>query len=82
MPREGHGSRNAYRRGNEHLSGVMPREGHGSRNIMLVKVQRVVALMSCPARGMGVEIGRSCEYCEDEDVMPREGHGSRNWAVM
>ena len=34
---------------------VMPREGHGSRNREPVKAY-VYPDMSCPARGMGVEI--------------------------
>ena len=31
--------------------------------------------MSCPARGMGVEIQCRCCQMADRYVMPREGHG-------
>ena len=34
--------------------------------------------MSCPARGMGVEIGDLRRHDGGHRVMPREGHGSRN----
>ena len=37
---------------------------------------------SCPARGMGVEIGADEMYTGRMVVMPREGHGSRNSFVM
>ena len=77
MPREGHGSRNPGLRAGESFICVMPREGHGSRNIYTLSYGYFQA-RSCPARGMGVEIGE----CPGEGiyvcVMPREGHGSRN----
>ena len=34
--------------------------------------------MSCPARGMGVEIASGASAAGASSVMPREGHGSRN----
>ena len=37
-------------------SNVMPREGHGSRNPVGIRFP-FSSKMSCPARGMGVEIG-------------------------
>ena len=37
---------------------------------------------SCPARGMGVEIGFTAMMNKASKVMPREGHGSRNKAIM
>ncbi len=56
---------------------VMPREGHGSRNGKeLSTLQNVI--LSCPARGMGVEIRRFESVFRSRCVMPREGHGSRN----
>ena len=78
MPREGHGSRNAEVDRKLYRQMVMPREGHGSRNLFL---HRFPALFqSCPARGMGVEIG-DVDYNAQRlaRVMPREGHGSRNF---
>ena len=56
MPREGHGSRNDAYTTYANLSEVMPREGHGSRNLNK-EAEREKRLKSCPARGMGVEIG-------------------------
>ena len=55
----------------------MPREGHGSRNT----IDDILATdwtLSCPARGMGVEIEQAITLSTVIDVMPREGHGSRN----
>ena len=58
MPREGHGSRNyQYRDALAQGGRVMPREGHGSRNFVLFYFVET-SVLSCPARGMGVEIAR------------------------
>ena len=77
MPREGHGSRNSRPRRTSHRVNVMPREGHGSRNIKMRK-DITDLLLSCPARGMGVEIILTGSSVAIPMVMPREGHGSRN----
>ena len=37
----------------------MPREGHGSRNALVYELDSRKE-WSCPARGMGVEIGVGC----------------------
>ena len=58
-------------------TGVMPREGHGSRNEKDA-LNGKSGKASCPARGMGVEIGHRCSQAFPGYVMPREGHGSRN----
>ena len=56
MPREGHGSRNRNPQPYTYLAQqVMPREGHGSRNYNLPG-SIIYGTVSCPARGMGVEI--------------------------
>ena len=56
--------------------GVMPREGHGSRNPATGLT--VSVYLSCPARGMGVEMCICIYVFTCSTVMPREGHGSRN----
>ena len=77
MPREGHGSRNLRGDYKMYPHQVMPREGHGSRNCYL-DFMSYHAQTSCPARGMGVEIGSKGAGGSAPEVMPREGHGSRN----
>ncbi len=52
---------------------VMPREGHGSRNITTPKV--VPNDSSCPARGMGVEIGVDPDTITVKMSCPARGMG-------
>ena len=60
---------------------VMPREGHGSRNVDGATERNSVGV-SCPARGMGVEINSPLFFKYKIVVMPREGHGSRNCKIL
>ena len=55
----------------------MPRKRHGSRNLKWLVVV-VLDLLSCLARGMGVEIWYGGCVVVRNKVMPRKRHGSRN----
>ena len=48
--------------------------------IYLVQIFLFINL-SCPARGMGVEIHNWIKFYSITTVMPREGHGSRNIGI-
>ena len=46
-----------------------------------LKEKSISKMLSCPARGMGVEIGRDRDRLDNEGVMPRRGMGVEIYGV-